>query len=222
MDTRPLSSPTAFLSDLHGNLPALEAVLGELGARAVTRIYVAGDLLLGGAEPLEVWRRLERVGARCVAGPSDAALARVPAQTLRPSSSLERERAARFEETRRALGDVVLRRLGALPYHLRLPLVDGRELLLVHGSPADPFEALSHDMDDEEVRALLGSEAADVVVCGGTHVPFSRIVDDVEIVNVGSVGAAPDGPYAHYTVISPRMNGAEIEQHWVEYQATRG
>lgn len=218
MDSTPLSTPTAFLSDVHGNLPALEAVLRELASRAVTSIYVAGDLLLGGREPLEVWRRLERIGAKCVAGPSDVALARVAPGGLQPTSPEERERARAFDETRRALGDVVLRRLGSLPYRLRLPLVDGREILLVHGCPADPFEALSHDLDDEELRTLLAGEAADIVVCGASHVPFTRVVDDVQVVNVGSVGEAPEGAYAHYTVISPKVSGAEVDQHWVEYE----
>ena len=61
------------------------------------------------------------------------------------------------------------------------------------------------------------TERADIVVCGGTLVPFLRVVGDVEICNVGSVGAAPEGSYAHYSVISPRANGASITQHHVEY-----
>jgi len=218
MDARPLSSPTAFLADVHGNLPALEAVLAELAARAVTGVYVAGDLLLGGRHPLEVWRRLERVGARCVAGPSDVALARVAPDALRPAGAGEAARAAAFDETRRALGDVVVHQLGALPYKLRLPLIDGREILLVHGSPADPFEALTHDQEEDEARALLGGDVADIVVCGASHVPFRRTIDEIEVVNVGSVGEAPEGDFAHYTVISPRVNGADVQQFWVEYE----
>lgn len=217
MATKPLSAPTAFLSDVHGNLPALDAVLAELARRAVDGIYVAGDLLLGGDQPLEVWRRLERAGAHCVAGPSEVALARVTPDALKPASPEEAARLTRFRDTRAALGDIVLRKLGALPYTLRLPLVDGRELLLVHGSPADPFEGITHDMPDEEVAELLGSEHADIVVCGSTHVPFRRALEGVEIVNVGSVGAAPEGAFAHFSVLFPKVNGADIEQTWVEY-----
>ena len=57
--------------------------------------------------------------------------------------------------------------------------------------PADPGEALTHDMSDEEINALLGDDPADVVVCGASHVPFDRMVGGVRIVNVGSVGEAP-------------------------------
>jgi hypothetical protein len=180
-------------------------------------VYVAGDLLLGGARPLDVWRRLERVRARCVAGPSDLALTRVPPNALRPLDAAETDRARRFRATRDALGEIVLRKLAALPLSLRLPLVDGRELLLVHGSPADPLEGLSHDMPDEEVIPLLSAEHADVIVCGATHVPFRRVVEGIDVINIGSVGAAPEGAYAHFTVLSPKVNGAEVEQAWVEY-----
>ena len=66
----------AFLSDIHGALAPLEAVLEELARREVSDIYVAGDLLLGGDQPLEVWRKLQSVNARCTRGASDTALSR--------------------------------------------------------------------------------------------------------------------------------------------------
>jgi predicted phosphodiesterase len=62
------------------------------------------------------------------------------------------------------------------------------ELVVVHGSPADPTEPFSHEMTDDEMNALLGDDPADIVICGGSHVPFDRFVRGVRIVNVGSVG----------------------------------
>lgn len=207
----------AFLADVHGNLPALEAVLDELARRAITEVFVAGDLLLGGDDPLEVWQRLSRLGARCVLGPSDAALGSIDPDALRPDGEEERSRAQLFRDTQRALGDVVCRRVSTLPRQMRLPMLDGRELLLVHGSPRDPFEPISHDLDDDAVLELLDDDVADVVICGATHVPFERIVEGIEVINVGSVGEAPEGRVAHYTVLSPRVDGATVEQTWVEY-----
>lgn len=207
----------AFLADVHGNLQALETVLAELRRRAIVDLFVAGDLVLGGEAPLEVWQRLTSLGARCVRGTSDLALAAVDAGTLRPKCDEERRAAERFAATQKALGELVRRRLGALPEQLRLPMIDGRELLLVHGSPRDPGAALTHDMDDEELSALLADDPADIVVCGASHVPFVRTVGEVQIVNVGSVGEAPGARVAHYTVISPKVSGAEIESTWVEY-----
>jgi predicted phosphodiesterase len=212
----PAAQPMAFLSDVHGNLRALDAVLNELQRRAIADVFVAGDVLLGGKEPLEVWQRLQSLGAHCVRGTSDVALATVDPIRLRPQTAQEAEMAERFAATRRAVGDLILRRLGELPDRLRVPMVDGRELLLVHGSPADPFESIGHDLDDDGVRELIADDPADIVVCGATHVPFSRVVDDVEVINVGSVGSAPGGGVAHFTLVFPKLGGATVEQTWVE------
>ena len=202
----------AFLSDIHGNLRALEAVLEELEIRQIRHVYVAGDILFGGKGALEVWHRLQRIGARCVRGLSDTALCLIDPASLSPNSDHEKTMAQRFAETRRSLGDLVIERIRRLPETLRIPLIDGSEIVLVHGSPSDPSEELSHDMSDDEMLALVGDDPADIVVCGGSHVPFERSLPDLHIVNVGSVGAAPSREVAHFAILSPRMDGLLVEQ----------
>ncbi len=214
----PAAAPIAFLSDVHGNLAALEVVLAELDRLGVKRLYVAGDLLLGGDEPLGVWQRLQALGATCTRGPSDMALGSVDPTSLVPIDDEQRRQARRFAETRAAIGDLVAERLRRLPERERIPLVDGREILMVHGSPADNNREISHDLSDDEILALLDDDPADIIVCGSTHVPFQRTVEEYHVVNVGSVGAAPEGPIAHYTVITPRMSNADILQDWVSYE----
>lgn len=214
----PAAAPIAFLSDVHGNLAALEVVLAELDRLGVKRLYVAGDLLLGGDEPLGVWQRLQALGATCTRGPSDMALGSVDPTSLVPIDDEQRRQARRFAETRAAIGDLVAERLRRLPERERIPLVDGREILMVHGSPADNNREICHDLSDDEILALLDDDPADIIVCGSTHVPFQRTVEEYHVVNVGSVGAAPEGPIAHYTVITPRMSNADILQDWVSYE----
>jgi predicted phosphodiesterase len=212
-----LSEPIGLLSDIHGNLDALKAVLSELERRGTTTVLVAGDLALGGEQPVEVLKELLRIGARCVRGPSDMALSRIVGRTLKPEGPGERARAELFARTQEALGDLLRRRLGELPEQLRLPMIDGRELLLVHGSPADPFTSLGHELTDEEMLVLLDDDPADIIVCGSTHVPFQRSLPDVLVVNVGSVGQAPEGRFAHFTILTPGYEGAQIEQTCIEY-----
>lgn len=214
----PEAGPIAFLSDLHGNLAALNVVLAELERLGVKRLFVAGDLLLGGEEPLQVWQRLQALGATCTRGPSDMALAAVDPQSLVPIDDEQRRQARAFAETRAAIGDLVAERLRRLPEQHRIPLIDGREVLMVHGSPADPGRELGHDLEDEEILALLNDDPADIIICGATHVPFQRTVEEYHVVNVGSVGAAPEGQIAHYTVLTPNMSGADILQDWVSYE----
>ena len=138
-----------------------------------------------------MWQRLTAARAACVQGLSDRALARLDPAAMKPTSDHERRMLERFQEVRRELGEGVLRALGQLPLTHRVPLPDGRELLLVHGSPADPTTVLTHDMTDDEIRRLLGDDPADIVVCGGSHVPFARTVMDVLVVGAGSVGETP-------------------------------
>lgn len=215
---QPLAArPMAFLSDVHGNLRALEAVLARLKELDVDQLYVAGDHLLGGEEPLEVWRRLSSMKAHCTRGIGDTALARVDPDALTVRTPRERERLDKFLATRKAVGELVLEQLRRLPDRLRIPLVDGGEIVMVHGSPADPSQEISFDLSDDEVLALVADDPADIVVCGATHVPFQRRVDGIHIVNVGSVGAAPEGGVAHFCVVTPRMDGTEIHQMYTEY-----
>lgn len=201
------------ISDVHGHLDALRAVLATAERRSFHKLLVAGDLVFPGPEPLETWRRLTAASAVLVQGLTDRAVSMLDPGALRPRSDHERERLDRMRATREALGDLILQRIRKLPTHVRLPLEDGGELLLVHGSPADPGEAITHDMSDEEISALIGDDPADVVVCGASHVPFDRMVQGVRIVNVGSVGEAPAAGMrlAHATWIESTPRGLFVE-----------
>jgi predicted phosphodiesterase len=209
------------ISDVHGHLDALRAVLATAERRAFHKLLVAGDIVFPGPEPLETWRRLTAAGAIMVQGLSDRALATIDPAGLHPRSDHERERLERMRSAREAMGDLILQRLRRLPTHQRMPLEDGGELVLVHGSPADPGEPMTHDMSDAELSALLGDDPADVVVCGASHVPFDRMIGGVRIVNVGSVGEAPGaGPrVAHATWIESTPRGVFVEPIVVPLEA---
>ncbi len=146
-------------------------------------------------------------------GVSDKAIALLDPNDLHPENPHEEKMLERMVAVRLELGDLILERLKKLPTTARFPLEDGGELVLVHGSPADPAEAITHDMSDDEVNALLGDDPADVVVCGMSHVPFDRIVGGVRIINVGSIGEAPgDGSrVAHATWIESTPGGIVVE-----------
>ncbi|HEY3822778.1 MAG TPA: metallophosphoesterase family protein [Polyangiaceae bacterium] len=202
------------ISDVHGHLDALRAVLATAERRAFHKLLVAGDLVFPGPEPLETWRRLTAAGAVMVQGLTDRAVATLDPAGLTPRTDHERERLDRMKAAHDALGDLILQRIRRLPTHQRIPLEDGGELLLVHGSPADPGEPLTHDMSDPEINALIADDTADIVVCGASHLPFERIVGGVRVVNVGSVGEAPgSGPrVAHATWIESTPRGLHVEQ----------
>ena len=179
---------------------------------------MAGDLLLGGDDPVGVYQRLRSRGVKAVRGLSDRALVSIDADDLSPTDEADRAKLEAFRETQRRVGEVTLKYLEQLPDMLRLPLVDGREVLLVHGSPSDPSIEMGHDLDDAELLALIADDPADFIVCGSSHVPFQRVLDGVHVINVGSVGAAPgDEPVAHFTTMTIRLDETTVEQDFVGY-----
>lgn len=221
----PIETTFAVISDLQGNLAALDAVLAELDRRGVHRLLVAGDHLLGAGEtrPLEVWRRLNASGrltielARSLA---DTALATLPETRLVPRGDEDdEEKREAFLATRKTVGALVLKALEKLPTLLRVGMADGREVLVVHGAPRDPGIDISHDQDDDEVTDLLGGEPADIVVVAGAHIPFQREVRGVRVVGLGSAGEPVGGePLAHVVLITPRYEGTVVEDAFVPFE----
>jgi predicted phosphodiesterase len=204
------------ISDIHGHAAALRRVLEDAEAREFHQLVVCGDSLFPGPAPLETWKILIERRALCVQGLSDRALYEVNPNKLKAATAEQKARIQRLEEVQRELGELIIARLGKLPTSARLPLESGEEALVVHGSPADPTEPMSADMEDDELSALMGGDPADIVICGASHVPFGRQVGDVKIVNVGSVGESPAAGFAHATIIDASAAGISIEQFDVE------
>jgi predicted phosphodiesterase len=204
------------VSDIHGHAAALRRVLDDAQSREFHQLVVCGDSLFPGPAPLETWKLLIERRALCVQGLSDRALFEVNPSKLKATNPDEQARIERLREVQRELGELIIARLGKLPTSARLPLENGQEAVIVHGSPVDPTEPMCSDMEDSELRALMGDDPADLVICGASHVPFGRVVGDVKIVSVGSVGESPATGYAHATIIDSSAAGLVIEQFDVE------
>jgi len=208
------------VSDIHGHARALEAVIEEANAHGWDQLIACGDLVFPGPEPLAVWKMLIKHRALCVQGMSDRALAHIDPSRLSATSEHERDRIERFREVQNELGELIIARLGKLPPMARLPLESGHSLLVVHGSPADFSEPLTLEMSDDELLALLGDEPGDIIVCGGSHVPFERQVADVQVVNVGSVGEAPGGRHAYAAIVTSTALGTAVTPLVVDIQGS--
>jgi predicted phosphodiesterase len=152
-----------------------------------------------------------------VRGLADTALASVDPAKLAPKTEEERIRADAFKKTREALGDLVIEQLRRLPDRIRLPLIDGREVLVVHGSPLDPTREVTFDMTDEEVHALMDDDPADIIVVGASHIPFRIELDDRIVLGLGSVGTSKDERVAHFTILTPAMGETHVLQDFVRY-----
>ncbi|HEY3496835.1 MAG TPA: metallophosphoesterase family protein, partial [Polyangiaceae bacterium] len=164
------------VSDIHGHASALQAILREADGYGWDQLIACGDLCFPGPDPLGVWKILVEHRALCVQGLGDRALALVDPAKLAGASPGEKARIERLRQVHQELGELIIARLGKLPQKATLPLESGHSMLVVHGSPADPSEPLSFEMSDDEILTLLGDEPGDIVVCGGSHVPFEREV----------------------------------------------
>jgi len=213
----------AVVSDIHGNLTALEAVLADLRSLAPDAVVLGGDLADGGARPAEVLDRVRGLGWRGVVGNVDemlflpSALETFAAESKAPAALWEaiRENAA---ATRAALGEERLAWLAGLPGEVR----EG-DLAVVHARPGDCWRAPGIDAGEAELVETYGPLGAAVAVYGHTHVPGVRRLDGgldggLTVVNAGSVGLPFDGDSrASYAVVEEGV--ATIRR--VEYDVER-
>lgn len=194
----------AIVSDIHGNLTALEAVIADLERRSVDRVVHGGDLALAGGQGAEVVDRVRELGWAGIAGNTDELLWRPEAhdEQLEAAPQLAPLLALLFGEyapaTREALGAERLAWLRELPSEHH-----GDELALVHASPQNLWRAPRADASDEELDQAYGRYDAHLVVYGHIHVPYIRgLGHGLTVANSGSVGSPFDGdPRASYLLV---------------------
>lgn len=193
----------ALLSDIHGNLPALDAVLADLAARSdAGGTYHLGDLVGYSPWPTEVVAALSAAGICGVAGNYDSTVATDYKHCGCRSEGARQEELAHisYEWTRANVSSSAKRALAGLPFRLDLrPLgghVAGPTVTLVHATPASNLVYVTEDRPDaflSKMAAQAGLKAGDVLCFGHTHKPWHRTVDGVYFVNTGSVGRPKDG-----------------------------
>lgn len=221
-----------LISDIHGNLPALEAVLAALDARPdVDGLYHLGDLVGYAPWPNEVVSLLGARGIAGVAGNYDSTTATGYKHCGCRYEDARQEELSHlsYEWTRAHVLAETRRWLGALPFRLDMrPLgghVAGPRLILIHGNPVLNTVYWTEDRSDDfclKMADHLGAKAGDVVAFGHTHKPWHRAVEGIHFVNTGSVGRPKDGDWrAGYVVIA--MDGAAVEVEFarVEYDVAR-
>ena len=184
----------AALYDVHGNLPALAAVLDEIPDDA--EIVVGGDVAAG-PFPSETLERLRALGDRAhwLRGNAD--------REIHPDEhGLAPERI--MEWVRSRLSDKQVTFLHELPPSVALHIDGLGRVLFVHATPRNDLDIFTERTPEERVAPCFGSVDAGVVVCGHTHTQFERQIAGVRVVNSGSVGMPyEDAPGAYWTLFGP-------------------
>lgn len=222
----------ALISDIHANLPALEAVLRAVEARRVAATYHLGDLVGYAPWPNEVVALLAEREIAGVSGNYDSTVAfdyrhcgcRYEDPRQEDLSHVS------FAWTKAACDAATRRRLAALPFRLDLRPASGSHaggpsVVLVHGTPVLNTAYWTEDRPDDFCRkmaALAGLRPGDVIAFGHTHLPWHREVDGVHFVNTGSVGRPKDGdPRAGVTFLAVGNGPVAVEHVRVAYDVHR-
>jgi putative phosphoesterase len=188
----------AALYDIHGNLPALDAVLAEVEASSADLVLVGGDVALG-PMPRETVKRLLSLGAgaRFVRGNCDRELAGSKVEPEGLWAERLRWTAAQLTEQDRTL-------LAGLPETAVVEIDGLGSTLFCHATPRSDEEIVTRITPEERLREVLAGVEQAVVVCGHTHMQFDRSVGSVRLVNAGSVGMPYEGePGAYWALLGP-------------------
>lgn len=224
----------ALISDIHANLPALDAVLADIDRRGdVASVHHLGDLVGYSSQPNEVIARLAERGIPGVSGNYDSTVAMGYKHCGCRADDARQEELAHlsFAFTLARTTEASKRALAALPFRIDLrPLgghVAGPTIALVHAHPSNALIYVTEDRPDDFLRRMAeqaGLRAGDVLAFGHTHKPWHRVValadgsGSVHFVNTGSVGRPKDGDWrAGYVLLDVRDRAVCVEFVRVPY-----
>lgn len=221
----------ALISDIHANLPALEAVLADIDAQGVDATYHVGDLVGYAPWPDETVALIGERGIAGVAGNYDSTVAtRYKHCGCRYEDPRQEELShLSYAWTLEHASDATRRALGALPFRLDVRLGGGHQsgpsLILVHGTPTLNTVYWTEDRPDSfcaKMAQLAGATAGDVIAFGHTHKAWHRTVEGVHFVNTGSVGRPKDGDWrAGYVVLTHQGSAVTVDFRRVPYDVER-
>ncbi|MEM7050334.1 MAG: metallophosphoesterase family protein [Acidobacteriota bacterium] len=205
-------SRIAILSDIHGNVPALDAVLADIASQDVDETLVGGDLVGRGPQGSAVTRRIRELGLATIGGNHEEYLLDFRRGNI-PSSWHHDEEwaAARWMAAELTSEDVEY--IAALPFSLRRP-----GMRLVHGTPASNRDGIGPWTNEARLEEHWNAVPEGVLVCAHTHRPLIRHVAQGMIVNIGSVGMPFNRDQAaQYAIFESTSDGWEVELRRVPY-----
>jgi predicted phosphodiesterase len=194
-----MSMRAAVLADIHGNLPALNAVLEEADVAGADAVVLLGDIALG-PMPAETLDRLAALGDRAVWVHGNCEREMV---TAFDGGAVPGPNAADATASAALIGRAHRDRLDGLPLTVTLDIDGLGPTLFCHASPRRDDEMLLVDSPPQRWADALDSVGAPAVVCGHTHMPFDRLVAGHRVVNPGSVGMPYGHPGAGWALLGP-------------------
>jgi putative phosphoesterase len=192
----------AVIYDIHGNLPALEAVLPEIRAAGADLIVVGGDVLPG-PMPIETLDRLLnlKTPVKFIHGNGEAAVLAQLAGT--ESSALPEQVREVIRWTARQLSLEHHRVIASWPATIRIEIGGLGEVLFCHATPRSDTEIFTRLTPESRLLSVFEGMNVPLVICGHTHVQFDRMVGTIRVVNAGSLGMPFGLPGADWLLLGP-------------------
>jgi putative phosphoesterase len=216
-----MSESVAVITDIHANLPALEATLERIDQLGVARIYCGGDLVGYGPHPNEVCALIGERGIPTIYGNYDYAIGR-DLENCGCAYPTQHERDLGQQSVDWTLAHTDQRHkdfMRQLPFDLHFG-VGSSSVHLVHGSPRKVNEYLFEEKPASLYERLARSEQANTLAFGHTHEPWVREHGGVLFVNCGSVGKPKDGdPRAAFAVLTPTHQAVQAAIERADYDA---
>ena len=209
----------AVISDIHGNMEALNAVLDDIEENECDRIFCLGDYAMAGPEPAKAIEKVRELkNAVLIQGNTDWMIANYTEDIYNSIKEAAPVMAEALKNDFEILSNEQKEFLKNLPEKMSLE-VEGVKILLVHGSPRKNNENIFPDTTLEEIEKMLEGVNADVVLCGHTHMPCGfQTTNKITVVNDGSVGRPfTDEPKSCYLILTINNGQCLFEHRFVEY-----
>jgi putative phosphoesterase len=192
----------AALYDIHGNLPALEAVLQDIRLQEVDQIVVGGDVLPG-PMPCETLARLLdlKIPVRFIQGNGDRAV--LEQMAGRASDDLPEQAREAVRWTAQQLHPEYEQLMASWPKTLFVEIPGLGKVLFCHATPRNDTEVFTRMTPESRLLPIFEGLDVPLVVCGHTHMQFDRMIGTIRVVNTGSVGMPFGEPGAYWLLLGP-------------------
>ncbi|WP_216827717.1 metallophosphoesterase family protein [Alkalihalobacterium elongatum] len=212
----------AFLSDVHGNAVALEAVLEDIKTQNVDEIFVLGDLCYRGPEPKRALQLIQELDAKVIKGNADEWLVRGVQQGEVPDPMLEMMNIER-DWCKSKLDNQALTYLEQLPTDIEITLTNGTSIYAFHATPSSLFDIVLPDTDPTILNEkMMSTSDANLYIYAHIHLPYVRYVNGKCIVNIGSVGLPFDGqPLSSYAIVEEKNEQFVVSIQRIPYDTEK-
>lgn len=212
----------AVISDIHGNMQALESVLKDIENEKCEQVFCLGDLAMAGPEPEKtvgfIKRLVKEDKLKCIQGNTDEMIGNFSVEIEKKVKSAFPIMGCALENDVKVLSAENILFLKNLPKQSEL-VMEGVKILLVHGSPRKNDENIFPNLSIEKVEEMIQGVDADIVFCGHTHMPCGYQTESGKtVVNDGSVGRPfTSNPQSCYVIAEFNNGGIDVKHKFVDY-----